>query len=91
MAQKLIKLPNQRTQYLWDAYLATAYAEGFCEGENATLTEQLEAWACLIVTGMAWSLQGFFGRTANNFIERGIIAKDGTINWDEVDRVMDVD
>lgn len=53
-------------------YLATAIAEGFCEGENATEEEQIEAWQYLIDTGRVWTLQGSFGRTATELIEAGI-------------------
>jgi hypothetical protein len=56
----------------WTPYLATAYAEGFCEGEGATQKEQLEAWQYLIDTGLCWRLQGFFGRTARDLIESGL-------------------
>jgi len=63
----------------WNNYLATAYAEGFCEGENATPNEQLEAWAYLIKTGLCWNLQGWFGRNALNLIEEGFISKSGKI------------
>jgi len=59
----------------WTSYLATAYAEGFCEGENATIEEQTEAWQYLIDTGLAWELQGWFGRTANQLIKKGIIQR----------------
>lgn len=61
------------------SYLATAYAEGFCEGEGANETDQLRAWAYLIGTGQCWSLQGWFGRTANNLIENEVISKEGKI------------
>ena len=54
-------------------YLATAIAEGFCEGENASEEEQIVAWQYLVDTGMA--LQGWFGRTAEALIEQGIIKK----------------
>lgn len=60
-------------------YLATAYAEGFLEGEGATEQEQLEAWAYLIKTGLCWSLQGWYGRTAQWLIEDKIISKEGEI------------
>ncbi len=79
-----IKLPNQKTKIEWTPYLATAYAEGFCEGEDSTIEEQMEGWACLIKTGMCWNLQGFFGRTASDSIERDLIKKDGTINWENI-------
>jgi hypothetical protein len=63
----------------WTTYLATAYAEGFCEGEGASQEEQLEAWAYLVKTGACWSLQGFFGRTAAYLIENGAITKEGEV------------
>lgn len=75
---------NQKTSIKWDSYLATAYAEGFCEGENATVEEQVEAWAYLISTGMCWTLQGWFGRQASALIENGIIDKNGNIDWSQV-------
>ena len=57
----------------WSPYLATAYAEGFCEGEGATEAEQLGAWQYLVYTGLVWKLQGWFGRTATALIEQGLI------------------
>lgn len=80
-----IELPNQTTDMKWTPYLATAFAEGFCEGEGASLEQQIEAWACLIKTGMCWSLQGWFGRSAQGLIESGRIKKDGTIVWELFD------
>ena len=56
----------------WTPYLATAYAEGFLEGEGASEEDQIEAWQYLINTGLAWTLQGWFGRTAMDLIENGI-------------------
>jgi hypothetical protein len=70
---------NIKTQIQFTPYLASAYAEGFNEGEGATTREQLEAWAYLIKTGLCWSLQGFYGRTATNLIENGYISKDGNL------------
>jgi len=60
-----------KTKIQWDQYTACAYAEGFCEGEGASETEQLEAWQYLIDTGACWSLQGWYGRTATALIEAG--------------------
>ena len=73
------------THIEWTPYLATAYAEGFCEGSNSTQEEQLEAWAYLIRTRLAYSLQGWFGRTASSLIDNGIIDADGNVNWDAID------
>ena len=54
-------------------YLATAIAEGFCEGEGATEEQQVEAWQYLHNTKLAYKLQGWFGRTAQQLIKSGII------------------
>ena len=54
-----------------DNYLAVGIAEGF---EEADSEEQIiEAWQHLVATGFAWQLQGWFGRAAQDLIERGII------------------
>lgn len=55
------------------SYMATAVAEGFCEGEGATEEQQLIAWQYLHDTKLAYQLQGFFGRTAQALIEKGLI------------------
>tara|TARA_R110000751_G_scaffold285498_1_gene389822 strand:+ start:224 stop:412 length:189 start_codon:yes stop_codon:yes gene_type:complete len=54
-------------------YLACAIAEGFCEGENATEEQQIEAWQYLHDTKIGYNLQGFYGRTLTGLIENGII------------------
>ena len=64
-------------------FLACAIAEGFCEGENASGNDQIKAWAYLIRTGQCWSLQGWYGRTANDLIESNIISPEGEIDWNE--------
>jgi len=61
------------------SYLATAYAEGFCEGENASETKQLIAWQYLVDTGICWKLQGWLGRSATALIEAGFINSKGKI------------
>ena len=52
-----------------DSFTAIGIAEGFVEAE--TEEQVIEAWQHLIDTGMAWSLQGWFGRTAMHLIEEG--------------------
>ncbi len=56
-----------------DNYLATAYAEGFCEGEGASEDEILTAWQWLHDTKQAYRLQGWFGRSCQRLIENGLI------------------
>ena len=55
-----------------DSYKAVGLAEGFIEG---TESEIIEAWQYLVDTGLAWTLQGWFGRTAVKLINKGIINK----------------
>jgi len=54
-----------------DSYEAVGIAEGFIEPDNEE--QVIEAWQYLVDTGIAWQLQGLFGRTANQLIEQGII------------------
>ncbi|AKM09372.1 DUF7417 domain-containing protein [Croceicoccus naphthovorans] len=58
------------TQPTLDAYTATGRAEGFID---ATRDEQVEAWQYLHDTGLAYRLQGWFGRTAQSLIAEGVI------------------
>lgn len=51
-------------------YRATMIAEGVEEADEAT---QIEAWQYLVTSGLAWQLQGSFGRQAARMIEEGII------------------
>ena len=61
-------------------YMATGIAEGFEETDNFKNT--IHAWSYLIGTGLAYKLQGFFGRNARNIIEQEAISEDGTILLD---------
>jgi len=54
-----------------DSYTAVGLAEGFIEADSED--EVIEAWQYLVNTGLAWQLQGFFGRTAERLIEDGVI------------------
>jgi len=50
-------------------FTAVMIAEGV---QSATEAEQIKAWQKLIDTGVAWQLQGSFGRQAKRMIEEGV-------------------
>ena len=54
-----------------DDYTATGLAEGFVEAESEE--QIIEAWQYLHDTGLAYKLQGWFGRQAQDLIQRKII------------------
>lgn len=54
-----------------DAYRATGLAEGWIETEQ--MDDVIEAWQYLHDTGLAYKLQGWFGRTATSLLEQGVI------------------
>jgi hypothetical protein len=54
-----------------DNFTATGLAEGFIEAESEE--QVIEAWQYLHDTGLAYQLQGAFGRQARRLIEAGII------------------
>lgn len=70
-----VKKEQERSEFYKSLtpYMASAIAEGFCEGENASRDQQIDAWQYLHDTRLAYSLQGWYGRTATQLIEQGII------------------
>ena len=54
-------------------YDAVGIAEGWLPSESQE--EVLVAWQILVDTGMAWTLQGWFGRNATDLLEQGLIQK----------------
>ena len=53
-----------------DNFTAVGLAEGFIDADSEE--QVIEAWQHLINTGLAWTLQGWFGRTAQALIEQGV-------------------
>lgn len=53
-----------------DPYTATMIAEGAIEPDSED--QAIEAWQTLIDIGLAWQLQGWFGRTAQALIDQGL-------------------
>ena len=51
---------------------AVMIAEGIANHEDITEERYIEAWQLLIDTGLAWQLQGSFGRQAMSLIETGV-------------------
>ncbi len=49
---------------------AVLIAEGDIDTDQET---QIEAWQYLVDTGLAWSLQGSFGRMAQQLIDQEVI------------------
>jgi hypothetical protein len=49
---------------------AVLIAEGNIDTDQET---QIEAWQYLVDTGLAWSLQGSFGRMAQELIDQEVI------------------
>ena len=50
--------------------LAVGIAEGYVPADSDE--QYIEAWQYLIDTGIAWKLQGYFGRTASVMISEGL-------------------
>ena len=56
------------------------YEQGELDAEDV-----VKLFAELIKSGLAWSLQGHYGREASRFIDAGIISREGEINWNVYD------
>lgn len=71
------RLDNQTAKETYDDFTAVGIAEGFidCDSED----DKIKAWQHLVDTDLVWNLQGWFGRTANQLIEQGLIQPKKTI------------
>jgi hypothetical protein len=55
-----------------DSFTAVGIAEGFIETDDEE--QVIAAWQHLHDTGLAYQLQGFFGRTAQRLLAEGVIS-----------------
>jgi len=62
---------NDSSLTVMDNYTAIAIAEGFQEPDCEQ--QLIDAWQHLVDTGLCWQIQGWFGRTAHELIQNGII------------------
>lgn len=64
--------------------------DGIIAYENGELDTRgiVELFSELVRTGLAWQLQGFYGRTAKTLIDRGILDRKGTINESALERIL---
>lgn len=49
------------------------------EDGSMNVDQTLELFSILIQTGLAWRLQGSYGRMARHLIDQGSLSEDGTI------------
>lgn len=54
-----------------DNYTAIGVAEGFVEAESEE--QVVEAWQYILDKGLIHQLQGWFGRTARQYVKNGVI------------------
>jgi hypothetical protein len=66
-----VSVTDKRGEGMLSNYDAVGIAEGFVEAESEE--QVIEAWQQLHDTGLAYQLQGWFGRTAKSMIEAGLI------------------
>lgn len=73
-----MKNPTLEQEQKWSPLSAVEAIE-----EWGNPVQKVEALAYLIVTGLVWELQGFYGRMAQQYMDAGVINDAGEINWDE--------
>ena len=84
MASKIVRNAEEKKQLIakilhedvkaketFDDFTAIGIAEGFIESESEE--QSLAAWQHIVDKGLCATLQGWFGRTAQDLIDRGLI------------------
>jgi hypothetical protein len=62
---------KQTAEETYDDFTAVGIAEGFIECDSED--DMIKAWQHLVDNDLVWKLQGWFGRTANQLIQEGLI------------------
>lgn len=65
------RFDTQTPEETYDDFTAIGIAEGFIECDSEE--DYKKAWQHLVDSSLAWKLQGWFGRTATDLINQGII------------------
>lgn len=81
-------MSEKRTDIEWNDYLSFAYAEGFCEGANASPVEIIEAWSYITKNKLFLILEEEYAKRIYEFIEIGMLNKEGDINWNVFDEIV---
>lgn len=58
------------------------------EAGELDIGDTLELFSELICSGMAWRLQGSYGRAAHSLIERGVISREGEIDHARAEEML---
>jgi len=68
-----------------------AVVDKIIEYENGEMTTEdtVEFFSELVKSGMAWTLQGHYGRTASALIDNGVLNVAGDIDYDRLAEVLE--
>lgn len=64
-------------------------ADKIIDYESGELSDEdiVDLFSELVKFGMAWSLQGSYGRMADNLIGQGILDESGEIDYDQINQL----
>ncbi|MFZ9252939.1 MAG: DUF7417 domain-containing protein [Hylemonella sp.] len=70
MVMPCFNLLLSERSFMADTLAAISIVEGI---EDASIEQQLDAWQQLVDSGLCWRLKGWYGRTATQLIDQGLI------------------